>query len=43
MDWYYDLISIGLLVKSQAWNAFFAIVPRQVLLASLDAIKLKPL
>ncbi|CAL9016141.1 unnamed protein product [Prunus brigantina] len=29
---------MGLLVKSQAGNAFFAIVPGQVLLASLDAI-----
>ncbi|CAL2245009.1 unnamed protein product [Prunus armeniaca] len=29
---------MGRLVKSQAGNAFFAIVPGQVLLASLDAI-----
>ncbi|KAI5311987.1 hypothetical protein L3X38_041160 [Prunus dulcis] len=32
------LISEGLLVKSQAGNAFFAIVPGQVLLAFLDVI-----
>ncbi|CAL8160766.1 unnamed protein product [Prunus armeniaca] len=30
---------MGRLVKSQAGNAFFAIVPGQVLLASLDAIR----
>ncbi|CAL2252551.1 unnamed protein product [Prunus armeniaca] len=32
-------ILMGRLVKSQAGNAFFAIVPGQVLLASLDAIR----
>ncbi|CAB4264825.1 unnamed protein product [Prunus armeniaca] len=38
MKWVFYVGVIGLLVKSQGGNAFFAMVPGQVFLASLDAI-----
>ncbi|CAB4299799.1 unnamed protein product [Prunus armeniaca] len=38
MKWVFYVGVIGLLVKSQGGNAFFAMVPGQVFLASLEAI-----